>query len=147
MNFLKSLVMAGLLAGIGVGCATTKQVVTIPDQSNTISDPNKARIYVMRHISKRCGWYSSTIWDGQQKIGSIGTDGYLCWEREPGDTAIRVMMVTSTPATLPMTCEKGHVYYVMNSVKMGNVGRSLLVLMSQDEGQKLLAKSKRPKQL
>ena len=147
MKLLKSMLMVGLLAGMGVGCASTKQVVPFPDQSNTTSDPNKARIYVMRHISKRCGMYSSTIWDGPLKIGSIGTSGYLCWEREPGETTIRVMMVTATPASLPMTCEKGRVYYVMNGVEIGNVGKSLLVPMSQDEGQKLLRTCKQPKQL
>ena len=146
MKMLKTLVLVGILAGMGMGCATTKQVVPLPDQSKLIADATKARIYVMRlsYIGADC---SATIWDGPQKMGSMAAKGYLCWERDPGDTVIRVFQPVTKQATLPIKCEKGQTYYIRHAVNIGTPSQCTLDLMPQSEGAAQLLKCKPPRVL
>ena len=149
MKLLRSLLLVGVLVGMGTGCATTKQVVPLPDQSRVTADPNKSRIYVLRHTGKIGGAQPATVWDGPEKIGSTGPNGYLCWERDPGDATIRVLWPAAPiPGTFPIKCEKGQTYFIKHGLKMGFwVSRSVLELMPQNEGQELLGKCTRPKLL
>lgn len=74
------------------GCATpTTQFLHMPDQSKTVEDPAKSRIYV---ISSRpsMSLLAIRVFDGKKGVGRLGDGfGYLCWEREPGETIVRIV--------------------------------------------------------
>ena len=152
MRLLNSVLLAGLLLAAGAGCAAlTKQiskVAPLPDQGTTASDPDKARIYVMRCTSWLACREPATVWDQQMKIGSTGHHGYLCWERDPGDTVVRVFCLHGAPVALPIKCEKGHTYFVSHTLKQRvGLDRLVLTLMPEDEGRQELARHKPPKML
>jgi len=140
MKLLKSLFLVCVLVGMGTGCATTKQIVTFPDQSKPLSDANKSRIYVISGVAG--GGSPMTVWDGTEKIGSMGPYGYLCWERESGNALIRAKLPMSIMGVLSLKCEKGQTYYVRQGTKGA---RCTLNVLSRSEGVKQLAKSKPPR--
>jgi len=123
-------------------CASTKQFVPFPDQSKRIENPEMARIYVVRPTS-----FGSAILmdikDGEKLIGKTGPKGYLCWEREPGETDI--VGKAENTSTLPIILEKGLVYYIKQQVQMGIVvARNKLHLLTESEGKEEVAKCKPP---
>ena len=131
------------------GCST-KQSLALPDQNERLEDSGKARVYVMR-ISKAVP-VAGEIWDGETLIGSLGTDSYLCWEREPGEMVLRSGWF---PALRPigkkkeffelrLQVEKGNVYYVMQQWRTGQELPTRLALLSEEYGRKKLAKCKPP---
>ena len=147
MKLLKSLLVVGLV-GMGTGCATTKQLVPLPDQSRKTLDANKARIYVMRRTGMQSAAIPATVWDGSKKVGSTGPSGYLCWDRVPGNVLIQVDWSGTVSTTMRLNCKQGQTYYVIHRFKMGfwtSFRGSSLTLMSQSEGSKELAKCKAPK--
>ncbi len=83
------------------------------------------------------------VMDQFQRIGRTGPNGYLCWERTPGDT----MLVgrSESISLLSLTMEAGAVYYVEQRIRLnyGNACNDLL-LLSEEEGKKALAKCHPP---
>lgn len=145
MNKMKSLIplitcVAALLA---TGCVATKQVVPFPNQSNTVEDPSKGRVYVMRP-AKIGTAISMPVSDDGKPIGSTGPRGYLCWERPPGDTIVSSSSEGVTQ--LPLTVSPGQAYYIFQHLRMGVwIARSELELLDTEKGLKILKKCKRPK--
>jgi hypothetical protein len=139
MKYLSSLV--ALLAFLLVGCAGTKQYVPMPNQSRPVDDPAKGRIYVMRPASIGSA-VSMGVTDGGKPIGVTGPHGYLCWERQPGDT-----IVTSSSESenrLSLRVEASKVYYLFQHLRMGVwVARSELELLKdENEAREVLKKCK-----
>src|SRR5689334_19898140 len=97
------------------GCAGTRQFVAMPDQSKTVEDPSKGRIYVMRPATVGTAVSMNVSEDGKP-IGVTGPHGYLCWEREPGDSI--VSSTSEGVSQLPLTVDAGHVYYVFQHLRM-----------------------------
>ena len=116
------------------GCASTTQVVPMPDQSQSVSDVNKARIYVMRPSSIG-GANTMTVLDGYERIGDTGGNGYLCWERDPGEVEIRSSGWRIS--TIKFKCEEGVAYYILQRAE------NVLELVSEEEGKKWLQQSSR----
>ena len=130
------------LVGFLSGCASTKQFVAFPDQTKRVEDPNKARIYVVRPTSLG-GAVSMDVRDGGKIIGSTGANGYLCWERNPG--AMEITGKAENTVKLPLTVEKGGVYYIQQHVKMGFLmARNKLSLLSEAEGKEKVKQCKPP---
>lgn len=103
-----------LLAGLAVGCvAHTKQLAPMPDQSKTVDNPEYARIYVIRPSSLGSA-ESLLIGDGQVKIGRLGAESYLCWERPAGETEIVGYSTNIFP--LKLTMEASKVYYILGEI-------------------------------
>ena len=124
-------------------CASTKQFVPLPDQSRTIDDPAKGRIYVMRPAVVGAA-IPMTVNDGSAGIGQTGPKGFLCWERPPGDARIESRSEGSSLAHFKV--DAGSRYYIFQHVKMGMLqARSELELLSENEGKKLLIKCSPPK--
>ena len=123
-----------------VGCASTKQFVPMPDQSKTLDDPSKGRIYVMRPATVGSA-ITMQVSDGGKLIGETGPHGYLCWERNAGET-----MITSASegaSSAPLSVRQGGVYYLFQHLRMGIwIARSELEVVSAEEGQKVLKKCK-----
>ena len=142
MKLTNTLLMLGTLLALSSGCASTKQFVPLPDQTKSIEDPSRARIYVVRPTSLG-GAISMTVSDGAKKIGSTGPNGYLCWERDPGDTEIRSK--AENTAKLPLKCEAGMVYYIGQHVRMGILfARNKLTMLTDAAGKEKVSKCKPP---
>ena len=142
MKFTKMLLMLGAVISLSSGCASTKQLVALPDQTKTIEDSTKARIYVLRPIFLP-PLISMTVSDGEEKIGSTGPNGYLCWERAPGETEIRSK--SENTAVLPLTCKAGEVYYIGQHARVGALfARTSLSLLTEEQGKEKLTKCKPP---
>jgi hypothetical protein len=132
----KMLLILGAVISLLSGCVS-KQLVPMPDQTKAIEDSSKARIYVVRPTSIG-GAVPFTVWDGDKKVGSTRPNGYICWERPPGDTVIR--SEAENTATLQLKCESGKVYYIGQHVTIGWLySRNQLRLMADDEGKKKVA--------
>jgi len=141
MTYTKTLLVLGAVIVLSSGCAT-KQFVPLPDQTKVIEDPSKARIYVLRPIFLP-PLISMTVSDGEQKIGSTGPHGYLCWERAPGETEIRSQ--SENTAVLPLTCKAGEVYYIGQHARVGNLyARTALSILSEEQGKQKMTKCKPP---
>jgi len=115
--------------------AKTVQYVRFPDQSIFIEDSSKARIYVARP-TKWGGAIPITIRDNDFVVGHIAPDGYLCWERKPGQTRLKAK--AGNTSTLDISLEKGGVYFVRLQIREFILTRTKLEEMTPDEGKELL---------
>lgn len=100
------------------GCASTKQYVAFPDQTKTVDNPEKARVYVLRPEVLGCA-ISMSVRDQDTLIGRTGGQGYLCWEREPGKTVVTGS--AENTSTVELILQKGQAYYIWQEVCMGFV--------------------------
>ncbi len=118
---------------LATGCAATKQYVPFPNQMVRIEHPDKARIYVLRpYISGMAVSYE--VKDGVIIVGKMGPRGYLCWEREPGETVITSKLWTEY--SLPLSVVKGMVYYIEQGRK--------LIFLDEAKWRKTIVKCKPP---
>jgi hypothetical protein len=125
------------------GCASTQQFVALPDQSKTVDDPAKGRIYVMRPATMGAA-ISMNVSDGGKAIGRTGPHGYLCWERPPGDTIISSS--SEGVSSNPLTVQAGLVYYFFQHLRMGVlIARSELELLDEQKGREVLKRCHPPK--
>ena len=143
MKHMLKMLLCLLIASFLVGCASTTQFVPFPEQSKRVSDPNKARIYVVRPTS--FGYcVSMSVRDGDKLIGDTGPNGYLCWERDPGKTEI--LGKAENRARLPLDVEKGMVYYIQQHVRMGwLIARNKLSQLTEADGKAKVKRCKSPK--
>ena len=133
---LASCVAALLLAG----CASTVQYVHMPDLSKKIEDPAKGRIYVMRPSSFGYA-VGLNVSDGGNPIGSTGSQGFLCWERDPGD--VIVSSTSENTSRVSLAVRPGGSYYVLQHLRMGIwIARTELEVVSEEQGQTELKKCK-----
>jgi len=132
---------AGLIAALlFTGCASTVQHVPMPNLSQTIDDPARGRIYVMRPASFGAA-ISMHVMDGGEAIGDTGPKGFLCWERSPGDVILTSSSENSSRISLPVRA--GQVYYVHQHVRMGWwIARTELEAVEEAQGKLLLKQCK-----
>ncbi|SPE57166.1 hypothetical protein SBV1_2670013 [Verrucomicrobia bacterium] len=77
-------------------------------------------------------------------IGKTGPHGFLCWERDPGDTI--VIGTAEGTSQAPLTVQSGNVYCIFQHVWMGLlIARKGLEVVDEDKGPKVLKKCHRPK--
>ena len=125
------------------GCASTTQFVPFPDQAKRLDDSNNARIYVVRPTSFGSA-VGMKVSDAEKPIGETGPNGYLCWERQPGDA--EVVSKAENTSRLTLKTEKGTVYYIQQHVQLGILfARNKLTLLSEAEGKEKLKNCKPPK--
>ena len=121
-----------LLALLGAGCASTTQYVRLPDQTKAIEDPSKGRIYVMRPS----GFGSAVgmnVSDSGNPIGNTGPNGYLCWEREPGD--VIVSSTSENTSRVSLAVRPGSTHYVLQNIRMGIwIARTDLEVVDEQKG-------------
>jgi hypothetical protein len=117
MNNPYRISLIGLLAILLTGCASSKQVVQIPNQALRLEDPAKARIYVMRP-SLLGSAIKVTVTENDELVGKTASETYLCWERAPGEVSIRSRGGAGLKRIRPITfqAEAGHVYYILQRV-------------------------------
>ena len=142
MKNLLYVLSVGVLV-LGSGCASTQQFAHFPDQNRRVEDPEKARIYVVRPTSFAAA-VSMRVSDGKTVIGKTGPNGYLCWERSPGE--MEILSKAENTARLPLTVEKNKVYYVGQHVRMGILfARNSLSSLPESDGEAKVAKCRPPK--
>src|SRR5213594_2924348 len=123
-----------------VGCASTIQYVPMPDQTKAVEDSAKGRIYVMRPSSFGAA-VGMNVSDGGNPIGSTGPNGYLCWEREPGDVVVSSTSENTSRVSLPV--RPGSIHYVLQHIRMGIfIARTDLEVVNEEQGKKELTKCK-----
>jgi len=126
------------------GCASA-QKVPIPDLSVKLSDPEKARIYIIRPPQK---WYgkNATIYilDGEAGLGILKYRSYFVWERDAGPLEIKTQprLGYARPAD-PLTIDvvAGEVYYIKCPIMSG---KFQMIQISEMEGVQLLEETKAP---
>lgn len=62
----------------------------MPPQNIPISPGDVCRVYVLRDSSVRGNLRDVRVLDGDYVIGTIEADEYLCWERQPGRTLLKL---------------------------------------------------------
>ena len=125
-----------------VSCATTTQLVEIPDQTKPIEKPENCRIYVMRPTTFAYA-ISMRVTDNDTPIGNTGPKGYLCWETSAGTNTING--ISENISTLPMVTEAGQTYYIQQNVRMGFLfARNKLEAVDEATGKQMLSKCKPP---
>lgn len=138
---MRSMVCVTVLCS-ALGCASTKQYVSMPDQSLLLENPGQSRIYVMRPAFVGAA-IPMGVRDGDILIGSTGSKGYLCWEREPGIT--KIASKSENTSTVELNAQAGSIYYLIQHVQMGLlIARNKLVLVDEAKGQEALQKCKPP---
>jgi hypothetical protein len=125
------------------GCAATQQFVHFPDQSKVVEDPGKGRIYVMRP-SMFGVEIQMDVSDGENIIGRTGPHGFLCWEREPGETV--VSCTDDNTNTVKVTVEAGKATYIFEHLKPTWTGYgNELKIVSEAEADNVMKHCKPPK--
>lgn len=149
-----------LAALLPAGCAapkflsaTTVQYPPFPDQTKTVEDPTKARIYLMRKekfVAAAAGiqFYGSEPevatgpkWGASNRmrlIGEVGPGSYLCWEETPH--AFRLQMDSgNVKSTNTLDLKAGEVYYLRTYFHNGFADFSVrAVMLDEKAGQKML---------
>lgn len=142
MRGMIRLCLCSLFVAGGIGCASTRQMVKLPDQGKRVEDTEQARIYVIRPAFVGAA-VSMTVKDGDETIGYTGPKGYLCWERAPGKATL--CSVAENTGKLDLDVEKNCVYYVHQHVLLGFLmARTRLDSIDEAKGQEFLQKCKAP---
>ena len=131
-----------IITVIFTGCASNQQFVHFPDQTKVVEDTNKGRIYVMRPTTLGAA-ISMDVSDDGKIVGSTGPSGFICWEREPGNTVISAKAENTTAVKVDV--EAGKVNYIFLHIRFGWVtARNELEIVSEEEGKKVLKQCKPP---
>jgi hypothetical protein len=142
---IKFLLFLPIVAFLFTGCSSTQQFVRFPDQSKIVEDSTKGRIYVMRPATVGAA-ISMDVADDGKIVGSTGSHGFLCWEREPGDVVISSK--AENTSAVKVIVEAGKVNYIFQHMELGWVSaRNRLDIISEDEGKKILKECNPPKMI
>lgn len=143
MKRLLQLLAVCLGVSLLAGCAATQQFVHLPDQSKAVEDPGKGRIYVMRPSMFGVA-LQMTVSDGDTLIGRTGPHGFLCWEREPGETV--VSCIDDNTNTVQVIVEAGKTTYIFEHLKPTWTGYgNELKIISEAEADDVMKHCKPPK--
>jgi len=140
MRRLLNVIILMLISFIFLGCASAVQYAPLPDQSKSIDNPEKSRIYVIRPTTFG-GAIGIDILDGDEHIGKTGPNTYLSWERDPGETIIYSR--AENTFELPLEAKKGLQYFIEQEIHMGIwSARSSLKVLPEEEGKEKLKECK-----
>ena len=98
-----------------------------------------ARIYVLRKYTFLGSAIGIRITDSGRPVGSIGTSGFLQWDRAPGTVVIGASASNESNVTLAVSA--GGVYFIDTRTNWGagfNSAASELRLIDNDEGMQIL---------
>ena len=138
--------------------AHTIQYPPFPDQTKTIEDPAKARIYLLRS-NKFYGCAVGFILYGNSSaaagprvgaksqmrlIGEVGPGSYLCWEEEPHPFVLEKIR-GDTNSLYSINLAAGTVYDLRADILFGwTTPKLALTRISEEEGSLLLKDCKPP---
>ena len=120
------------------GCVTTRQSAPMPDLNMAIDDASMARIYVVRPAGVGTA-VPFNIYENGVHMGVLGTNSFLCWERDPG--LIEVSAKSENESKVSLQVESGNAYYIKASPRMGLLkARVHLETTDVSTGMKLVGK-------
>ncbi len=140
MRSIRILLLVGMVVVTLSGCVTASQSVPLPDLNASIDDESKARIYVLRPSSMGSA-VPFNVFENDIKMGVLGPDSFLCWEREPG--LIEISVKSENLSKVSLDVEAGNVYYIKANVQMGVLkARVKLETLDENTGSELVGKCK-----
>jgi hypothetical protein len=139
---------ASLPLALVCACASSSvQKVPMPPQDTPVSSADMCRIYILRDSGVRGSLRSVSVFDGDVEIGTIDSDDYLCWERTPGRTLVRLYYegvsigVGKAEGLLDFRGEAGHRYVYAIGLSYSD-RKPEPVLMTDKEASEALASRK-----
>lgn len=148
MNRLRARTIAALLLSLifTASCATSSiQSVPMPADVSALPANGSCRIYVARSDQFWGKVRSIDVVDRGVDIGTLGEDGYLCWDREPDQTPIELYYNASfldggvVEGQLAFDGKPGMVYYYAIHLRKGD-RKPEVNLLDAEAGRALIAK-------
>jgi hypothetical protein len=141
--------LSALLIAVAVTTVVSCQAPSrqyVPQPPNGVAAPAEGmcRVYVARSRQFWGKIRSLEVVDGETRVGSIGSDGYLCWERGPGLAAIQVLYHGAVldegvvEGLLHFDGEAGGTYYYAVHLRQSD-RKPEIKLLDALEGQALIA--------
>lgn len=108
----------GLLAALLLftGCASNHMAPVAEDALTTGPEPGKALVHFMRPSSFG-GAIQSTVWDGDNFIGTVSANTRVCYQAEPGEHMF--MVVGESADFMQATLLPGKTYYAVVTPRPG----------------------------
>jgi len=134
--------IAALALSLLTACAGSKQYVplaSIEPQSDT------ATICLIRKSSIIGAANGVNVFDGEDKVASVGSGGYVLWESEPGAVNVRVheagLSMVRISSTIDIDARSGQVHFITAEA---TAGAYTLTEIDAEEGKSLISKLKAP---
>lgn len=136
-------ILAVLLAATLSGCTsiTSTQSLPLPDQGMYVESPQKGRIYV---FSKNLYQPVVRVFAQGVAIGPCRGAQYLCWEQDPGEVEIRATCDRSDQLTLNVSAGQRYYITVEALLYMYRGWEVTANLISEREGEAMLAQYSPP---
>jgi hypothetical protein len=154
-----SVTFVSLIAPIGLGgCQTSRQFVPLPNTQNILPESENGRVYVLNpgtaigpptfpvYEEGRCETQQS---GAKRLIGKVCANGFLCWERPPGEIQLEaehpdpLYRMLGGKDRIGVRVRPGVEHYVLvRAVPFRRIPE--LELIWKQDGQRLLKKLKPP---
>ena len=134
--------LISLAATASVACRTAS-FQSVPGPAETL-DETKCRVYVGRSSQFWGKVREIEVVDRGTMIGTLGTNGYLCWDREPGENPIQILYHGPIlddgvlEGLLPFNGEAGGVYYYAVHLRKSD-RKPQIELLSAKDGMAMVA--------
>lgn len=120
------------------GCSTSSfQIVPMPDTSTALTNPEMCRVYLIRGGDLFSENKKLFVADGDNIIGALGRDDYLCWDRPATITQLRYYLDSGarptgeTQGNHRLVPEPGKTYYLEVSFPRGEDRMKTVALMDE----------------
>ncbi len=129
--------------GLTACAASSYQKVPVPSQSVEVSSPSVSRIYVIRLPQAKGLFRALRVKEDEHEIGQIGSDKYICWERDPGRSLVVVtyegtaLAKDDRESMIDVQAEAGQVYYYGISVDQA-WNKAVVVILDREDARKIL---------
>jgi hypothetical protein len=138
MKLLPFLILSFFLSS----CVATTQYVEFAGEKEAA--PGTAQVYVIRKSPLGTAVKANVFHDGTL-IGKTGPRGYLSWAIPADGQPTEIMSKTENRERITIPFLAGETYYIRQRLTFGFlVSRFNLQLVSKEEGEKLVAKLKKP---
>jgi hypothetical protein len=130
-------------AGLAACAASSYQKVPVPSQKIEVSSGNVSRIYVMRLPQAKGLFRALRVKEDEHEIGRIGSDSYICWERDPGRSLVVVtyegtaLAKDDRESMIDVQAEAGQVYYYGIAVDEA-WNKAVVRMLDREEARKVL---------
>ena len=140
--------LASSLLALAAACTAThsRQTVPMPDQTVELSDPQGARVYLVRRDHAIWQRWSLRVYIGSTELASLAPGSYLCWETGPGRILARLVLDRAgweggeTERLYDVVLEPGNTYWVAVSLDSQS-GVPAPERLEPDAGRALVARS------
>jgi|SoiMethySBSTD1v2_1073268.scaffolds.fasta_scaffold1706237_2 hypothetical protein len=140
---LRALFAPFALGALAACSASSYQKVPVPSQAVEVSSPSVSRVYVMRLPQAKGLFRALRVTEDQHEIGQIGSESYICWEREPGRSLVVVtyegtaLAKDDRESMIDVQAEAGQVYYYGITVDEA-WNKAVVRMLDREEARKIL---------